>query len=149
MPRGKYLSDVEKGKILALSEEGFSLRRIGQKLNRSHVTVGNFLRDPVNYGTKKNGGPKKKMSLRETRGLIKAASNTFKSLKRLKSDLKLNVCRSTICRCLKVAGQLKHSKPISAPKLLPRHKAARLQFVRANMSRDWSKVIKKIIVSLL
>lgn len=60
MPRGKYLSDVEKGKILAFSEEGLSLREIGRKLNRHHVTIGNFLRDPVNYGLHKTGGPKKK-----------------------------------------------------------------------------------------
>lgn len=89
------------------------------------------------------------MSSRETRGLVNAASNSFKSIKRLKSELKLNVSRSTISRCLKSAGHLKYSKTMSAPKLLPRHKIARLEFVRANMSRDWSMVIKKLLVLFL
>ena len=40
----KQLSDFEKGKIFARSEEGVSGREIGRRLKRNHSCIGRFLK---------------------------------------------------------------------------------------------------------
>ena len=67
VPRGSYLSDLEKGKILTFSGEGLSRREITQRLNRLRKVVANYLNNPTHYGTNKKGGPKKKISPRTER----------------------------------------------------------------------------------
>lgn len=59
MPRGKYLTDLEKGKILAYFDGKLSIPEIARKINRSDKVVRNFLRNQDNYGKNKKGGPKK------------------------------------------------------------------------------------------
>jgi len=44
MPRGFLLSDVEKGEILALQSECYSLREIANKIKRSVGAVHSFVR---------------------------------------------------------------------------------------------------------
>jgi predicted transcriptional regulator len=66
MPRA-----TEKGKIIALHGEGCGLQEIARKLTRSHKVVSNFLRKPETYGTNKKGSPKKKLSPRTERRLVK------------------------------------------------------------------------------
>ena len=65
MPRGPYLTDFEKGQISVYLKNGLSFREIARKINRSHVVVTNFAKDPESYGKKKCGGPKKKSFLKE------------------------------------------------------------------------------------
>lgn len=144
MPRGTYLSEQEKGKILAYRECDVGIREIARRLNRSHHVVLNFLKNPHGYGNNKKGGPKKKLSGRTQRRIIKAASNSLKSLNQIKTELSLDVSRSTVWRCLKDSPYIQRQKLKQAPRLLPRHKEARLQFARDNMRRDWSKVCNHV-----
>ncbi|CAI9730217.1 ---NA--- [Octopus vulgaris] len=49
MLKVKKFSDVERGKILALTVEGMSNRKITEKIRRSRKSVENFLKGPENY----------------------------------------------------------------------------------------------------
>jgi IS30 family transposase len=140
MPRGKHLSEIEKGQILAYHSSNCSIREIGRRINRSHNVILNFLAEPDSYGKFKTGGPKKKLSDRDERRVVQAASNSLKSLKQIKSECQVDVSRSTLHRVLKRNTNIVRQKLLSAPRLLERHKAARLEFARANMHRDWHKV---------
>lgn len=59
MPRGKYLNEIEKGKILALLGNGLSYREIGRQMRRSDKVIGNFRKNQSKYGKKTTGGLKK------------------------------------------------------------------------------------------
>ena len=69
MPKGKYLQNHEKGQIDAYYEEGKGIREIAQKIKRSHNVVRNYLELKKEYGTKKKGGPKEKLSQSDLRKL--------------------------------------------------------------------------------
>ena len=87
--RGSYLSDLEKGTILAFSDEDLSRQEIDLRLNRSHKVVVNYLNNPAN----KKSAPKKKISPRTERRLITIASNIFKSCRRIGQECQANVSR--------------------------------------------------------
>lgn len=140
MPRGTYLTSEEKGKILAFREEGFSFRNIARKIGRSHNVVWQFLHNPDAYGSLKRGGPKKKLSKRDERRIIRAASNNIRSLNDLKSDLNLNVSKSTVYRVIRGTEYLLSQGLKPAPRLTPAHREARRQFALRNLGRDWTKV---------
>lgn len=44
MPRGKKLSDLERGQIIAFNQVGMSLREIAKNIGRSHRVVFNLLK---------------------------------------------------------------------------------------------------------
>lgn len=48
MPKGRRLSQVEQGKILAYREQHLSQTLIAKKLNRSRKAIQTFLADPDN-----------------------------------------------------------------------------------------------------
>ena len=98
MPRGTYLSDVEKDKILAFLENGLSFREIGRKLDRSDKVVRNFAKNQSQYGKNKTGGPKRKSSERDRRRIFKAACNSMKSLSHISADCGVKTSNSTISR---------------------------------------------------
>ncbi|CAI5438408.1 unnamed protein product [Caenorhabditis angaria] len=61
MPRGKPLSDFEKGQITAKKDQRLSNRQIARDLGRSPRVINNYVNDPRNYGTGKCPG---RLSLR-------------------------------------------------------------------------------------
>ena len=140
MPRGKYLTEQEMGKIKAFKELNIPVREIARRISRSHNVVINFLKNPDNYGQNKTGGPKKKLTSRSERRIINAVSNSRKSLSALTSELNLNVSRSTVYRAILRSPHISRQKLKKAPRLLPRHKEARMKFARENMQTDWTKV---------
>ncbi|KAK2578417.1 hypothetical protein KPH14_012769 [Odynerus spinipes] len=141
MGRGQSLSEKEKGAILAYTEEDLSIREISRRLGRSHKVILNFINNPDTYGRNKKGGPKKKLTPRTERTIIKAASNTQKSCNQIVKECNLDVSRWTVYRVLKNNSYITRQKLKSAPKLLTRHKIARLEYARENMNRDWNRVI--------
>lgn len=140
MPRGSYLTDVEKGKILAWKQDNLSNREIARKIDRTHVVVANFLKNPDEYGSRKTGGPKKKLKSRQIRAIVNLGSNASIDLATIKEKLHLDVSKSTISRTIKTSTSLRHSKLLKAPKLSDHHKAFRCEFAYENMDRNWSKV---------
>lgn len=140
MPKGSILSEKERGKILAFHEEGLSNRKIAIKINRSEGVIRSFLKNPSFYGQCKKGGPKQKLTSRDKRRIINAASNSTKSAVQIIRELGINVSRWTVNRVLKASSNIVRQKLKNAPRLLPRHKKARLEFARTNMQTDWKKV---------
>ena len=104
MPRGKPLSEIEKGQILAYHETGMSNRGIAERISRSHDVVNNFLKNPDVYGKNRRGGPKPKLNARDKRKILAAASNTSRSCRNIKDDLALNVSTSSIRRAINSSG---------------------------------------------
>lgn len=140
MPKGKYLTDEEKGKIKAYHDDNKSIREIARKLNRSHNVIMNYLKNPESYGKNKTGGPKTKLTTRAKRRLERLASNSTKTLKQLQHELKENVSRSTIYRTLRNSEFIQRQKMRQTPRLLQRHKKARLEFAELNMALNWKTV---------
>ena len=67
MGRGKTLSNEEIGKIVALIQEDYSNRQIGNKIGRTHQLINNYLKDPENYGKNQKGRTARATTERERR----------------------------------------------------------------------------------
>lgn len=142
MARGNKLSQFEQGQIVALRGLGTGVRAIARQLGRSHHVVQNFLADTSGYGQKKSSGRKRKLSKRDERRIGKEASNSAKSCNEIKRELDLDVSKTTIWRAIDRNPNIVRQKMMAAPRLLPRHKDARMEFARKNMDRSWILVSK-------
>lgn len=141
MPRGKELTDVEKGKILALHDENISTRGIAKRIKRSQKVVVDYLKNPAGYGQKKyKRGRKSKLNNRQKNQIIQAASNSTKSTKEIKQELDLDVHRETVRRVIKNSDRIVRAKMLPAPALKPEHIEKRKSFARNNMSTNWRHV---------
>jgi transposase len=138
MGRGKKLSEYKKGQIDARRTNGDSYDKIAKSLKRSKSAIHDYVNGKT--GQTKSTGRPKKLSKPEERKIIKQASNSFKSLSRIKSVLKLKVHKSTIWRTLKRSKVIVRRKLKKAPKLTDNHKVRRLEFAKDNMATDWNEV---------
>lgn len=140
MPKGKELSGHEKGQIDALHSEGRSLNYIAKFVRRSKCVVRNYLRDPDSYGTKQKSGRPPKVTARDKRAILKAASNSTKSCNQIKAENNLDLGRETIRMVIKKSPHIVRAKMKPAPRMKEVHKTQRLAWARANMARDWKTV---------
>ena len=62
MPGGIALTDIEKGKIIALKDSGSSGREIARQIGRSRAVIPNFLKDSASYGSTKRTGRKRTLN---------------------------------------------------------------------------------------
>ena len=135
MAKGKVLTNIEKGQILAYHREKVPNREIARRLKRSDHVIHNFLKNPTDYATIKRKPKKSKVSGCEKRRIVQLASNSSKSLKTIKSDLGLNVCKETIRKVLKDSPHIVASKMNKAPNLKPVHKQKQMEFARKHGMR--------------
>jgi biotin operon repressor len=140
MPRGKQPTDYEKGQIDARLAKRDSYEDIAKALGRSRSGVETYALKHKNYGQKKRSGRHKKLTKRDERAIGGSASNSTKSAAKIKAELNLNASRTTVWRAIKKNPNIVRAKMMKAPKLKDEHKRRRLEFVRQNMARDWSKV---------
>lgn len=140
MARGKKLTEKEIGKIEALHKRNISIKKIAEELKRSRHVILNYLKNPNTYGKKHSSGRKRKLSKQDERRIARKASNSTKSLVQIKSELQLDVHKTTIWRSLKRNSFITYERMNKAPRLLQRHKDSRLEFARQNMDRDWKLV---------
>ena len=118
--------------------EGKSLKSIAKDVGRSPHVIRNFIENRDGYGTHFNrSGRKKKLSARDERQIARAASNSMKSCATIKTELKLDVERTTVWRSIQRNPHLVRQKLMSAPRLEPIHERNRLEFARINMGKDW------------
>lgn len=141
MGHGKRLSDYEKGQIDARLANGDSYSKIGKALNRSKAAISAYVNDKT--GQTKSTGRPRKLNKKQEDQIVKKASNSFKSLSKIKRRLKLKVSRVTVWRTIKRSKFIVRRKLKKAPKLTNDHKLRRLNFARENMSTDWNKVRSK------
>lgn len=125
---------------MALFNEKKPKREIARIIKRSDKVVRNFLKKPADPNPKKRCGRPSKLSERDRRHLVKRASNSTTSCIDLKTDLQLDVHRSTVYRALKATPHLVREKLYPAPALKSPDKTRRMEFARENMARDWNKV---------
>jgi transposase len=143
MPRGPALTEYEIGQIDLLNQQGLSNRSIATKIKRSPRVVNNYLSNPVEYNKKKRSGRKSKLSARDRRGIIKKASNSSISCKKIIDDLCLKVSRWTINRALQDSEIFTSQKKKSSPALTEAHKQYRLEWSREHMTwnLEWQKMV--------
>lgn len=76
MGRSKKLSESEISTILALRKQKLSITQITKEVSRSRKIIYNLLKDISGYGKKKSTGRPAALSERDTRGIIRTASNS-------------------------------------------------------------------------
>jgi transposase len=138
MGAGKQLTEYEKGQIDARRANGDSFGDIADALDRSKSAIIRYVNG--NTGQTKSKGRPKKLNTRQERQIINKASNSFKSLSKIKSELKLNVGKTTVWNTIKKSKVIVRRKLMKAPALNDDYKVRRLSFAKNNMATDWSKV---------
>ncbi|POM70640.1 transposable element Tc3 Transposase [Phytophthora palmivora] len=139
MPRGRALTEREKGAIVALQKQGLSERAIAKAVKRSRPVVHSFLVDPAAYNTIKRPGPAKKMTPTAERRLLREASPA-----KLKKQLELPISERRIREILRANPNFKFEKRMASPVLTKKHKEARLMWAREKVAWDaekWPKVV--------
>ena len=110
MPRGKLLSDFEKGQILAMKREFISICEIDRTLGRSPGAVKNFCTHPKQVDAQKCTRNATKITKKQTRLLLREANKDEKSCRELKLCLDIGIGIRGIQQILHAAPHLKYKK---------------------------------------
>lgn len=145
MPKGTTLSMFERGQIKAYREGGMKIREIAAKIKRSKDVISKFLSKGENYGSIKRTGRKSLISDRQTREIRRLACNNSLSPAEISRQLNLPVGKRRVQQILHADERMTYEYKVPAPKLLPRHKQARLNF--AEKYQFWDEEWRKVIFS--
>jgi transposase len=134
--------------IISLLDAGFSTRQIGRKLGVSNFSVHKIREKYRPDAERSRGGRPAKITATEQRRLARLiASGQVTTAVQLKNLHNLHartaVCANTVRRALKNCGLRPINRP-KKPRLIPRHKALRLQFARRYQhwtNEDWKRVV--------
>lgn len=110
MPRGKLLTEFERGQIQAFRSENVGIRDISRRIGRSDAAVRTYLRDPENYGKNMGGKRRSAVSVRDKRAILREISNKATTIARVKNDLQLNASKSTIWRVVSTSENIRHAQ---------------------------------------
>ena len=81
MLRGTSLTEEEeRGIIKGLSHSGMGVRAIAREIKHSLCVVQNYLKNTESYGNKKHPGHPPKLSDKDKRQIVNAASNSTQTL---------------------------------------------------------------------
>ena len=144
MGRNCALSETEKASIKVLNAEGLTVSAISTWLRRSRNVITKFLQNPDMYGVKKSPGRTPKLSPKARRLLLREASKTGLSSKKLQTSLKLNVTPRRVRHVLKESKDFAYKKRKTIQALTKLHKKKREQWVREKVrwnDGDWAKVV--------
>ena len=143
MPLARQLSDFERGQISALHAAGRSHRQIAEQIGRSKCAVTYYLANQENHGKIKRSGRPPKVTARNRRAILRTASSTGLSSRKIKDALNLPYHRSTIKRVINASPNLKYVKRLGKPPLKQIHKEARRKWAREHMEfgEKWRTVI--------
>ncbi len=143
MPRGKILTEFERGQITALKSSGCSLREIASRLDRSVCAIKNYVDNPESYGKNHAGGKPKALSDRDTRTILRLASNNSSSIKKIRALAGVNASFTTVWRAITASDNIIRAKLLVGPKLDSAHKIGCLQWAESRVEErtDLSSVI--------
>ena len=149
MPRGKVLSEFERGQIDALKKSNKNVSKMSKLIRKSRKVISKYLRDPKKYGNIRRKPKRYKITPKDHHKLIRLASNSTKSINQLKAELGLSACKETVRKALHKSPHIIRAKILRAPNLTPIHKIKRVEFAKLNMGRQWSDVstLEKPLVS--
>ena len=145
------ISLENRGKVLALSEEGYSQREIARRVGCCQRSVSDILKKQHLTGSVKDRkipGRKRKTTIKEDRLIVrKSKADRFKTAPEIKAQMDIqhgvSISSSTTRRRLRKA-RLNGYKARQKPRLTARHKKARLEFARLHINwtaRQWSHII--------
>lgn len=134
MGRRSVLSLEEKSKIEAYFDAGLSLHKIAEKTGRHRKTIAHFLKDKENYGKNYKGGNNRVVSQADKRAILRNASNSHDSSRKIREKSGVNVSLSTVQRVIKNAEHLQRKKLKKKPPLNAQRKQMRMEFARTHMS---------------
>ena len=144
----KSISQECKKNIQLLYSQGFSLRKIADRLGVSRETVRRNLDQEELEGKNKSPGRPLKLSPRVKKSLVRSyeagkllSSTEGKNHLLIKANI--TVSRSTVRRTLLRSGLKSYAKP-KKPRLTAKHKRARLNFAKLHFDKseeDWRRVI--------
>ena len=143
MPRGKKLTEFEKGQILGLHHHNESNRSIAKHIARSEYVVRTFLKAPQQYGTKRRHGRPKILQQRDLRRLNREALKGKLSARELKNELELTVSVRRVRKIFHSNPNLAYKKRNGKPKLTQQHKNKRVEFARQKVtwSEQWGRTV--------
>ena len=145
MGKGKRLTEYEKGQIDAFRAKGDGYRTIGKALGRSVGAISDYVNGKTGQ-TKSNGRPKK-LTMQQEIQVVNKASNSTKSLSRIKRELKLNVTKMTNWNVLKQNKFIVRRKIRKAPNFTNDHKVRRLNFAKVNKQYKTVAKLKQAIMA--
>ena len=143
MPRGKRLTEFERGQITELRKSGCKLREIARRLKRSVNAINQFVNNPDEYGTRHSPGRPKALSERDERKILRLASNSRCSIKKIRAQAGVAASRWTVWRTIKNSDNIVRAKAAAAPKLDEEHKQRRITWAEHRIQErlDWTSVI--------
>ncbi|KAF0691663.1 Aste57867_17154 [Aphanomyces stellatus] len=136
MPRGKNITDEEKGQILAYLRMKKSFRWIARELNRSDKLVRSFVANRRNPTPKAKLGRRVKLTRREIRYTFRLATRNGQSSSQISRALGGKVTRSTVLNILNSSKFVKYMKRRSSPHLTKDHKKRRVEFAAKYLNKD-------------
>ncbi|KAF0710232.1 hypothetical protein AaE_012621 [Aphanomyces astaci] len=134
MPRGKNITDIERGQIKAYLRLKKPLRWIARALGRSdklvRTCIANFARDSAPSG----GGRRLKMTRREVRRIFRLATRKGMSARQISAALDGKVKRTCVLTVLKMSKFAKYIKRRSGPRLTSEHRKCRVEFASKQLN---------------
>jgi transposase len=103
MGRGKRLTAEDIGSIKCLRD---SNREIARRIHRSAKVVNNFVQDIENYGKNYRGGIKSATTARERRTILREASNSTITPRKIKEAIESAASLRTVQRLIKKCAHL-------------------------------------------
>jgi len=144
MPRGKHLSDFEKGQILALHHSCNSISDIARELERSRDVIRSFLSAPESYGTKKRAGRPKKLTDAGKRRILREVINGNLGSASIVKALQIPVKARRVRQVLQDAEHLRYKRMQRTPAMKERHEKERESWAVEKVSwsvSKWSQIV--------
>jgi transposase len=143
MPRGRQLTDQERGKIDAFLEVGLSYRDIARRLNRAEGTIHYHVKLSKTGGSRKRSERPSKVTKRLVRQIFRFATVKKFSSKHIAAALGGILHHTTIRNILKSTALCKYIKRKSVPALKKRHMVARTNFAVKFLNKNtiWDRVV--------
>lgn len=143
MPKSSALSQFEQGQVWAFKNQGYSIRKIASKIKRSKSVVHNCVQLGQKYAKKSRSGRPPTLSAQDKRTLSRLASNFKLSSEEIRVESNVQVSSRRIRQVLQANNNIIYGKCVNTPRLLPRHKTARLQFAEKYQfwDKEWSEVV--------
>lgn len=143
MGKKSILSQEERVRIQTLADLGHNHSSISRTIGRSRAVIRSFLNDPEYYGTKRRGGRKVAVSVREKMLLVRTARNSRSSAKTLGLQCGITASVRVIQRILKAEPTIIRRKLKKKPLLSTTQRKNRVIFAEQHIlnAKNWKHVI--------